>query len=93
MPVNNRNVGLIEGKLRPCPKTPNCVSTQSEDKKHRIEPISYNISIEEAKKKIVEIINSISRMNTIYITVRLGKWNEFGIKSWKDLINYSFNIK
>lgn len=36
------------------------------------------------------VVNSVIKELT---TARLGKWNEFGIKSWKDLINYSFNIK
>jgi len=62
---NNSKVGLIDGKLRPCPKTPNCVSTQSEDKQHMIAPISYDLSLEEAKKKIIEIINSIKRTKIV----------------------------
>ena len=38
--------------LKPCPQSPNCVSTQAEDKKHRMEPISYGSTLEEAKNKI-----------------------------------------
>lgn len=57
--------------------------------------------LERAKKELLQFERNFGKkpttkskgMNTIYTTARLGKWNEFGIKSWKDLINYSFNIK
>jgi len=29
-------------------------------------------------------------MNGIRKALYRGKWNDFGIKSWKDLINYAF---
>ena len=35
------NLGVKEGKLAPCPSTPNCVSSQSSDKEHSIEPLAY----------------------------------------------------
>jgi len=61
----SKKVGLIDGKFYPCPKTPNCVSTQSTNEIHKIEPIKYNISCEEAKENIVKIINSIKRTEII----------------------------
>lgn len=33
--------GLKDGKLQPCPDAPHCVSTQSENPKQFIEPLSY----------------------------------------------------
>jgi hypothetical protein len=30
------NIGMIEGRLSPCPKSPNCVSTQASDQEHRL---------------------------------------------------------
>ncbi|GKS57121.1 hypothetical protein YTPLAS18_06480 [Nitrospira sp.] len=33
--------GLINGNLKPCPSSPNCVSTQAEDDQHRIQPYRY----------------------------------------------------
>ncbi len=31
-------------------------------------------------------------MNDIRKALYRGEWAEFGIKNWRDLINYSFNI-
>ena len=53
------------GKLSPCPKSPNCVSTQSSDSKSKIEPIHFNTSKTEAIGKMVDIINSIERTKII----------------------------
>lgn len=52
-------------KLSPCPNSPNCVSTQSTDKRHKIEPIEYKISSEDALNKVISIIKSIERTKII----------------------------
>ena len=36
------NLGVNEGRLAPCPNSPNCVSTQSTDAKHGIDPIAVH---------------------------------------------------
>ncbi|MFX1337795.1 MAG: DUF1499 domain-containing protein [Promethearchaeota archaeon] len=61
----SKKVGLIDGKFYPCPKTPNCVSTQSPDELHKIEPITYDSPLEKAKGKLVEIIISMKRTKMI----------------------------
>ena len=33
------NLGVKDGKLAPCPGTPNCVSSQSEDPQFKIDPL------------------------------------------------------
>ena len=58
----SKKVGVIDGKFYPCPETPNCVSTQSTDEQHKIEPIIYELTQEEAIAKIVGIINSMKRI-------------------------------
>jgi uncharacterized protein (DUF1499 family) len=35
------NLGVHEGKLAPCPNTPNCVSSQTDDEAHRMAPIPF----------------------------------------------------
>ena len=62
---SKKPIGVKDGKFQPCPKSPNCVSTQSEDEKHRMEPLSYNTSIDEAKTKIKDIIGSFKRTKLI----------------------------
>ena len=46
------NLGVTDGKLAPCPGTPNCVSSQSDDPQFQVEPLPTT-SIAEIKK-IVE---------------------------------------
>lgn len=45
------NLGVKAGKLAPCPDTPNCVSSQSNDSEHAIDPLPY-VSIAEIKKVV-----------------------------------------
>ncbi|MFW9820623.1 MAG: DUF1499 domain-containing protein [Candidatus Thorarchaeota archaeon] len=61
--MKEKKVGLINGKFYPCPKRHYCVSTQSDknDEVNYIEPIIYNSSIEEAIKRLKNIINSLKR--------------------------------
>ena len=64
MPSEERKVGLMEdGKFYPCPEKHICVSSQApeNDEKHYIEPLPLTTSIEEAKEKMLKVINSISR--------------------------------
>lgn len=54
--------------------------------------------LERAKKELIQFERTFGKkpttkskgMNTIYTTARLGKWNEFGIKSWNDLLRFVF---
>lgn len=48
-------------KLPPCPQSPNCVSSQSADPKHRISPIAYHSAPEEAFQRIKKVIQSFPR--------------------------------
>ena len=45
--------------LTPCPGTPNCVSSQEKNSKHRIQPITFNGSLELAKERLHRVINSM----------------------------------
>jgi uncharacterized protein (DUF1499 family) len=58
-------LGIKEGRLSPCPGSPNCVSTQSEGDKHRIDPIRYTGTKEQAKKRLVQVISSMKRSKII----------------------------
>ena len=53
------NLGVRDGKLAPCPNSPNCVSTQSQDPRHQIDPIPYTTSPAEAKAALLHIIRSM----------------------------------
>lgn len=62
---SKKPIGIIDGKFHPCPKSPNCVSTQSTDEKHRMKPIQYSSTVNEAKEKIKKIIKSFKRTKLI----------------------------
>jgi len=61
-------IGLIDGKFQKCPQSPNCVSTQSKGKRHGIPPLNFKGTREEAKEKILRIINSLKRTSIITTT-------------------------
>ncbi|GAH01192.1 unnamed protein product [marine sediment metagenome] len=63
--TSKKPIGIIDGKFHPCPKSPNCVSTQGTDEKHRMEPIKYSSTVAEAKGKIKNIITSFKRTKLI----------------------------
>lgn len=56
------NLGLRDGRLAPCPSSPNCVSTQAEDEPHRVEPIAYTGSTESAMTAIKAVLAEMPRI-------------------------------
>jgi len=54
------NLGPTDGRLKSCPDSPNCVSTQASGQQHWIEPISYIGSPEEAMRDIISVVRSMS---------------------------------
>ncbi len=55
-------IGMTNNKFNPCPGSPNCVSSMSENKKHHISPISYNtLSPNSAKQLIITILQNKKR--------------------------------
>ncbi len=59
------NIGVTNEKLLPCPSTPNCVSSQSDDAEHSIRPLSYEGEGEEAISTLKDIINRQERTQII----------------------------
>lgn len=50
------SVGLVDGKLRPCPASPNCVCSLDEDAQHRIAPLSFEGSAAEAWVRLRHLV-------------------------------------
>lgn len=59
------NLGVANGKFSSCPDSPNCVSSQSIDKEHYVEPLHYEGTLTEAKEAIISVINSMERVNIV----------------------------
>ena len=52
-------------RLSPCPKSPNCVSSLSEDKSHYVEHLTYKATLEEARERLISAINSMKRSEIV----------------------------
>ncbi len=52
------NLGATSGQLAPCPSSPNCVSSQSSDLEHQIDPLSIDGDTTEAMERLQEILKN-----------------------------------
>ncbi|NEO36419.1 MAG: DUF1499 domain-containing protein [Moorea sp. SIOASIH] len=60
------NIGIqSSGQLAPCPNTPNCVSSYSQDAEHGIQPLAYNSTPTEAMAKLKIVIENLERTQII----------------------------
>ncbi|MDF0555473.1 DUF1499 domain-containing protein [Kamptonema sp. UHCC 0994] len=59
------NLGIQLGQLAPCPNSPNCVSSFSQDNEHKIEPLAYTSASEDAISNLKKAILSLPRTQII----------------------------
>lgn len=59
------NLGVKAGQLAPCPSSPNCVNSQSQDNTHYIEPIAYQGSPYDAIATLKRIVETQPRTKII----------------------------
>ncbi len=59
------NLGVIDGHLAACPDSPNCVSTEANDREHRMESLSFDGSAREAMERIKAIVASFPRTTLV----------------------------
>jgi uncharacterized protein (DUF1499 family) len=59
------NLGVVDGKLAPCPSSPNCVCTFATDHGHRIEPIRFDGSAAEARARLDKVLASWPRVRVV----------------------------
>ena len=52
-------------KLSPCPSSPNCVSSLNSDRKHAVEPLRYRGSRDDARQRILAVLNSLERARVV----------------------------
>ncbi len=52
----NENIPMKSIQLAPCPNSPNCVSSLAKNKEHKIDPIDYRGSSQDAFKRIKTIL-------------------------------------
>ena len=54
------NLGAREGILAPCPDSHNCVSSQAENKRHRIAPLVFSVDPDAAFARLKRVLASRS---------------------------------
>jgi uncharacterized protein (DUF1499 family) len=59
------NLGIVDGRLAPCPDSTNCVSTDAEDPVHRIDPIAFEGPTDQALARLKQAIATIPRMRIV----------------------------
>jgi len=57
-------LGVRDGRLAPCPGTPNCVCSQDEDR-HAVEPLHFDGPPEEAWGRLKEVLASLPRTRVV----------------------------
>ena len=67
------NLGLKNQLLSPCSGTPNCVSSQEKYSQHRIQPITFEGSLELNKERLRRVLNSMR--GTRIITQDVVYWH------------------
>jgi uncharacterized protein (DUF1499 family) len=60
-----RSLGLVDGRLRPCPGSPNCVCTQDADAQHAIGPLRFSGTPGEAVARLRAAIESLPRTRIV----------------------------
>ena len=63
-------IGVIGGRLSACPESPNCVSSQSNDKRHAIEPLRYEGSAESALQQLIKTVQGMKRARVVTVDGR-----------------------
>jgi uncharacterized protein (DUF1499 family) len=62
------NLGINNGRLAPCPDTPNCACSQASDDAHRIEPLRYKGNAVEAMARLRAVLEAWPRTRVLTAT-------------------------
>jgi uncharacterized protein (DUF1499 family) len=63
--VRPANLGVKDGRLAPCPASPNCVSSQSADTEHAVAPLNYTTSAPQAMADLKKVILGMQRARIV----------------------------
>lgn len=62
------NFGIHEGRLAPCPASPNCVSSEATATDQRVEPLRYAGDPALARARLLEVLNGMARVRLVQST-------------------------
>ncbi len=60
-----RPVGVVDGRLRPCPTSPNCVCSQDSDAQHAIASLRFDGDADQAWQRLRQTIVGLARTRVI----------------------------
>jgi uncharacterized protein (DUF1499 family) len=58
-------MGMTDGRLAACPNSPNCVSSQSTDPRHAIDPLRYEGTAEKARRFLIDAVSGMKRARIV----------------------------
>ena len=61
------SLGVAEGRLAPCPGSPNCVSSEAVAKQ-RVEPLRYDGDATQARARLLDVLNGMERVRIVQST-------------------------
>ena len=64
---NPANLGVVDGRLTDCPSSPNCVSTQADDAEHRMQPIQFTGSADDAMQHVKDLVAEMPRTKIVTV--------------------------
>ncbi|MCY1528444.1 hypothetical protein D9M68_635490 [compost metagenome] len=59
------NLGVHDGRLAPCPDSPNCVSSQASDSDHQVDPLPLSGSPSQTQALLVSILANEPRVRLV----------------------------
>jgi len=59
------DLGVREGRLKPCPGKPNCVSSQAQDESHRVAPLLFQGSAQVAFERLKAVLAAMPRTRIV----------------------------
>lgn len=62
-------LGVTDGKLTPCPDSPNCVNSQqaTTDEEHYIDPITFSGTAQQAQVNLLHVLKTAERANIVVV--------------------------
>jgi len=52
-------------RFRPCPDSPNCVSSQTDSDRHHVAPLRYDGDLEIARKRLLAVLGGMERVKIV----------------------------
>ena len=59
------NLGVVDGRLRGCPDSPNCVSTAANDESHHTPGFAFTGSVADALNRLVHVMSQMPRTTLV----------------------------